>query len=114
MSRARYRWNPDTQALESLSAEWSDAERRAPTTTEALVYGDAGRAQDGTPLDSRTKHREYLHRNGLAMADDYRDTWAKAKAEREAFYQGRGNAQDTRELRDTVGKALYQQKRGRK
>jgi hypothetical protein len=111
MSRARYRWNPETKALEELGAEWSDAETRAPVATEGLVYGTLGRATDGTPIDSRTKHREYQKRTGTTMASDYSETWAKARAEREAFYSGNT---DSRELRETVGRTLHTLKRGRK
>lgn len=44
---------------------------------------DGLRATDGTPIDSRTKHRQYMKDKGLTMATDYRETWKKAAQERE-------------------------------
>lgn len=111
MSRRRYRWNPETQAMEELGADWTDAERRAPTATEGLVYGNLGRATDGTPIDSRTKHREHMRRNGLALASDYQDTWARAEKERAKAFSGDFDRQGRRE---DVARALHQQKRGKR
>lgn len=39
-------------------------------------------ATDGTLINSRSKHREYMKRNGLTIADDYKGEWAKAERER--------------------------------
>jgi len=39
-------------------------------------------APDGTLINSRTKHREYMKRNGLTIADDYKGEWEKAAKER--------------------------------
>ena len=41
-------------------------------------------ATDGTLIDTRSKHREYMKRNGLTIADDFKGEWAKAAREREA------------------------------
>lgn len=111
MSRRRYRWNPETQAMEELSADWTDAERRAPTATEGLVYGNLGRATDGTPIDSRTKHREYMREKGLTVASDYTETWAKAEKERAKAFAGDFDRQGRRE---DIARALYQHKRGKR
>ncbi len=43
---------------------------------------DGLQASDGTPIDTRTKHREYMKRNGLTIADDYKGEWAKAEKDR--------------------------------
>lgn len=40
-------------------------------------------ATDGTPIDSRTKHRQYMKNKGLAMASDFKETWKEAARERE-------------------------------
>lgn len=46
-------------------------------------------APDGvTLINSRSKHREYMKRNGLTIAEDYKGEWAKAAKERAEFHQG--------------------------
>lgn len=97
--------------MELLGAEWTDAEKRAATPTEGIVYGGLGVATDGTAIDSRTKHREYLKRNGLALTSDYAQHFEKAKEARAKAFSGES---DTKERRETVARALYQQTRGRK
>lgn len=49
---------------------------------------DGLRATDGADISTRSKHREYMKRHGLAMADDFKDTWAKAQAKRDAYRRG--------------------------
>ena len=67
---------------------------------------DGLRATDGTPIDSRTKHREYMKRNGLAMVDDFKQTWAKAQKEREEYRSGTFKDPELRkELTEAVVKA---------
>ena len=45
-------------------------------------YADL-RAPDGTDISSRTKHREYMQRTGLAVTGDFKETWAKEQTVRE-------------------------------
>jgi len=56
------------------------------------LWGDTSydglRATDGTPIDTRTKHREYMRAKGLTTADDFKQTWAKDAEQRGRFYQG--------------------------
>lgn len=84
--RRRYRYDKELGQVVEVSSDWSDVERRAPVATEQLVYGQLGKSTDGTPIDSRKKHREYMKANGLALAGDYTQTWAKAQAKRDDFY----------------------------
>ena len=60
---------------------------------------DGMRAPDGTDISSRTKHREYMRRTGLAMADDFQSTFAMAEKDRQEF---RGAKHHDRELRAEV------------
>jgi hypothetical protein len=113
MSRRRYRFNEETQQMEEVGADWTDAERRALTPTEELTYGGLGTSTDGTPINSRTKHREYMKRNNLTVADDYKGVWEKAAKEREAFYRG-DSAEQRRDAREDVGRAIYEARRRRK
>jgi hypothetical protein len=99
-----YRKNEATGEVECIEvgADFTGAERRAQTGTEELTYGKAGVATDGTPIDSRRKHAEYMKRNNLTLADDFKGTWAKAEAERGAFFGGKDSTR-----RDAVGRAVY-------
>lgn len=110
MSRRRYRYNQDTKEMEEVGAEWTDAERRAATPTEELVYGKLGQATDGSPIDTKRKHREYMQKTGTTVSEDFKGTWEKAAKERESHYTGN---RDTRELRESVGRALYEQRKRR-
>lgn len=65
---------------------------------------DGTRASDGTDISSRTKHREYMKRNGLATADDFKETWSKAEKERAAIRAG--DAPDP-ERRKVLEEAVY-------
>lgn len=64
---------------------------RAPLRTDSgALWGDrnydGARAPDGTDISTRTKHREYMRATGLTTTDDFKDTWARAKQERERLY----------------------------
>lgn len=67
-------------------------------------------ATDGTDIGSRRRHSEYMRRNNLAMADDFKGTWEKATRERESYYQGK---HDREARRDTIARALFNS-RGKK
>lgn len=69
---------------------------------------DGLRATDGTPIDSRSKHREFMRRRGLTTTDDFTETWKKAEHDREKFR--RAEHQD-RELRDTIAREFYTKQR---
>lgn len=79
--------------------DWSGDAGRAQTVTEELVYGGI-KATDGTPINSRKKHREYLNQNGLAMASDY----SEAYQEREA---GRRDREETKKVRAQVDRDVH-------
>lgn len=59
---------------------------------------------DGAVIDSRTKHRQYMKDNNLAMYDDFKDTWAAAEKRREAVRTGHF---DTKERKEAIEKAWY-------
>ncbi len=75
------------EALNHLGGLWGDR------------HYDGLAATDGTDISSRKKHREYMKRTGLTTADDFKETWAKAKVERERYYTQGGSVrkQDIRE-----------------
>lgn len=85
-----------------VGAEWTDTERRAQTPTEELVYGGL-RATDGTPINTRRRHREYMQANGLALASDYTESWKKADQQRGDFFAGRHQHEG---LKEAIGQAI--------
>lgn len=66
---------------------------------------DGMRATDGTPIDSRSKHRAYMRDNGLTTADDYKGQWARQGAERAQLFTTGG---DHRGRREDVGRAMHE------
>ena len=66
-------------------------EREVAVDSGAL-WGDrsyAGlRATDGTPIDTRTKHREYMKKNNLTTVDDFKDHFEREERRRISFQQG--------------------------
>ncbi len=83
----------------NVDEDWSDAETRAATPTEELIYGGA-QATDGVAINSRKRHREYLKQNGLAMAGDF----SPAYQEREA---GRREREEDRKVRAQVDRDVH-------
>ena len=84
-----------------------------PTGANALDNALAGdrhydglRATDGTDISSRSKHRDYMKRHGLATADDFKDTWAQAQKARDEYRTtGKGGAV----TRDDIARAMARQ-----
>lgn len=76
---------------------------------EVAIVGDRHydglQATDGADISTRTKHREYMKRNGLTTADDFTQTWAKAAEKRAEYFKGQGGGAVTR---DDIGRAIHQ------
>lgn len=49
---------------------------------------DGLRATDGTPIDTRAKHRAYMKERGLTTMDDFTQTWKREAEAREARLAG--------------------------
>ena len=64
---------------------------------------DGLQAPDGTDISSRSKHRDYMKATGMTTADDFKDTWAKAKVERERAYTQGGSFSKA-----DIERAIYQ------
>ena len=104
MARRRFVWDPDLKELVEVSTDYEQPARADGTLWNDRHY-DGLRATDGTDISSRTKHREYMKKNGLTTVDDFKDTWGKAKQQRENYYQGKGGGAVTRE---DIGRAIHQ------
>lgn len=63
---------------------------------------DGLRAPDGTDISTRSKHQAYMKANNVTVADDYKETWAKAKTEREAYYSGKKGTITKADIRETI------------
>lgn len=81
-----------------------------PTEFRALDNALAGdrhydglRATDGTDISTRSKHREYMKRNGLTTVDDFKGVWAEAEKRRTEYRTtGKGGAV----TRDDIARAM--------
>ena len=102
MARTRYRWDDQLQKLVEVGADYVPAARvelNVDRNYENLSL------QDGTVVNSRRQHREYMAARGLTITADYKETWAKQAKEREAIRSG---AHDTASRREAVGRAVYE------
>ena len=88
---SRKRWVQDPVTLELVPAE--EYVPKNQLIPHGRVHGDLHydglRATDGTDISTRTKHREYMRRHGLATVDDYKKTWSEAE-KRRTEYRTRG------------------------
>lgn len=89
----RRRWIQDRQTGELIEVT-PDYQAELRVDSGAL-WGDRSydglKAPDGTDISSRTKHRDYMRATGLATADDFKQTWAKAQEQRERAYTQGGS-----------------------
>jgi len=69
------------------------------------THYDGAQATDGTDISTRRRHREYMRRHGVTVADDYKHEWAGKAAERERFYSGDF---DKKGRTEAVERAVYQ------
>lgn len=86
MTRRRYIQDRFTGELIEVTNDY-----QAPLRNDSgVLWGDRHydglKATDGSDISTRTKHREYMRANNVTMADDFKDTWAKAQAQRERLY----------------------------
>jgi len=86
MTRRRYIQDRHTGELIEVTSDY-----QAPMRNDAgALWGDrhylGARASDGTDISTRSKHREYMRANNVTTVDDFKDTWAKAREQRERLY----------------------------
>lgn len=61
------------------------------------------RATDGTPINSRKKHQEYMKRHNLTTMDDFTGVWDKAAQERATFFTKGGTIK-----RQDIERAIFE------
>jgi hypothetical protein len=71
--------------------------------SDRLYSANPFKAHDGTVIDSKRKHREYMKRHGLASADDFKGTWADAAKKRADVFTGK---HDREARREAVARAM--------
>ena len=86
MTRRRYIQDRHTGELIEVTSDY-----QAPLRNDAgALWGDrhydGARASDGSDISTRSKHREYMRLNNVTTVDDFKDTWAKAREQRERLY----------------------------
>lgn len=83
--RRRWRWNPDLNQLVEVSLE----ENQAPRSHEIMTDIEPFKSPvDGTIVSGRRALRDHNKRNNVTNAADFKETWEKARKERESFYSG--------------------------
>lgn len=108
MSKRTFIWDESLGCTVEVTPGYVGQRRDEGRKSEEEVYGHA-HATDGTDLSTRTRHREYMRRNGLTVASDYTQTWAKAGPElKRAVTPGSGH--DSRERREQIGRTMYELK----
>ena len=63
---------------------------------------DGLKAPDGTDISSRSKHQAYMKANNLTIADDFKDVWAKARKDKDAYYTGKKGTITKADIRETI------------
>ncbi len=97
MTRRRYRFNTETQALEEIGL---DVDLPARVELQTGNHYEGLRATDGTLIDTARRHREYLKQTGLAVESDFTKTREEAPKKRAA--------EQKRERRETIGRVTHQ------
>jgi len=64
-----------------------------PGRHDGLLYNDriydGLRADDGSDISSRTRHRDYMRQRGLTTMDDFKGEWEKARQQRDDYFTGK-------------------------
>lgn len=99
MARMTWHYDPETkQMVEGPGPRRSDGPSGDSWRFSDRLYSDKPfKAHDGTIIDSRKKHRDYMKRHNLATMDDFQGTWERKRKEREAVYTGQHDKQARRE-----------------
>jgi len=106
----RGRWIWDEAAQKLVRAEDyvpPSMARDAAIMVDRFMEGQS--TPDGADISSRTKRKAYMAAHGVADYDDFKNVRAKAAAEKEA--KRRGEFKPDKQLRETIGRALYREKK---
>lgn len=109
MAKRRFIYDPETKEMVEVSLDYE----APPKDHGELLWNDRHydglRATDGTPIDSRAKHRAYMKLHGVTTADDFKETWSRAQQQRERYYTRGGTV-----TKDDIGRAIHQLEKQRR
>ena len=95
MTRKRYRYDPESGEMVEITPGYQPPPRKGALNHMGGLWGDRHydglRATDGADISSRKRHREYMKRNGLTTADDFKNVWKTAAQERERYFTQGGS-----------------------
>jgi len=97
---ARKTWHYDEELgcmVEGPGRRRSDGSGDGWRFSDRLYSGTPFKAHDGTVIDSKRKHREYMKRHNLATMDDFNGDWERKKQQREAVFTGKHDREARRE-----------------
>ena len=103
MTRRRFIQDRHTGELIEVTEDHREPMRNDAGVLWGDRHYDGARATDGADISTRTKHREYMASRGLTMADDYKESWARAQQQRQAYFQQGGSIR-----RADVARAVHQ------
>ena len=84
--RRRFVQDPVTLELIEVSSDYVGTRG---VSTDSILWNDRNYQDMGDPrFTSREQHREFMKRNGLTTADDYKGQWEKDGRRRELALQG--------------------------
>lgn len=106
--RRRYYFIPDAAAPTGVRASEVPPDHGTEPRARVEIMTDSHyeglRTMDGVDVSTRRRHREHMRRNGLALADDFKETWAKSQATRDAYF--RDGPGDSKQLHEAVERAF--------
>jgi hypothetical protein len=98
VTRSTWHWSPEEGKLvEGPGPRRTDGSGDGWRFSDRIYSGAPFKGVDGTIIDSKRKHREYMKRHNLATVDDFKGTWDRKAKEREAVFTGRHDKQQRRE-----------------
>jgi hypothetical protein len=105
MTRKTYHYDPvSKQMVEGPGPRRVDGSGDGWRFSDRLYSGTPFKAHDGTIIDSKKKHAEYMKRHSLTTADDFTGEWEQARKRREAVYTGQ---HDKERRREEVARAIH-------
>ena len=111
MVRKTYHYDPDSgEMVEGPAPRRVDGPSGDGWRYSDRLYSSAPfTAHDGTIIDSKKKHREYMKRYNLTTIDDMNGVWEGAAKEREKFFTA--GDYDTQSRREAVIDAINRRSR---
>lgn len=112
--RGRFVYTQGGRPLEEpiqVDADWKQADVGPSLKSEEEVYGSVSPATDGTRLDSKRRHSQYMKDNNLTIDSDFKQTWAEAEQRRARVSVGDF---DHKARREALERAAYQVEKNRR